>query len=239
VARRVLFIYNDPTAPEALLGAAFSDQGFDVDIFSAVPAEHVQEPARQVRFPDPLDYDVVVPLGSRFSVHDQALRDTWVGGEMAMVRDAVEAGVGVLGVCFGGQLVAQALGGTVGRSGTPEVGWYAVESSVPFLAAGPWFQWHSDRWTVPPGAVEIARNANASQAFVSGSALALQFHPELDRPLLEVWLANDADGDVPRLRLDVGELRRRTDAEQDAAVERLGSLVSGFLSHVVPGKVPR
>lgn len=238
MARRVLFIYNDPTAPEALLGAAFSDQGFDVDTFSAVPAEHVRDPAREVPFPDPLDYDVVVPLGSRFSVHDEALRDTWVGAEMAMVRRAVAAGVGVLGVCFGGQLVAQALGGSVGRSRTPELGWFTVASRVPYLAPGPWFQWHSDCWTLPPGAVEIARNANASQAFISGSALALQFHPELDRPLLEVWLGNDTDGDVPRLRVDIGELRRRTDAEQDAAVERLGSLVTGFLTQVVAGKVP-
>lgn len=237
MTRRVLFIYNDPTAPEALLGTSFADRGFDIDTFDAVPPQGVGQPAQEVRFPDPLDYDVIVPLGSRFSAYDPALLDTWVGTEMAMVRRAIDAGVGVLGVCFGGQLVAQALGGSVGRSPAPELGWYPVDSDESFLSAGPWFQWHSDRWTLPPDAIEIARNANASQAFVRGSALALQFHPELDRPLLDMWLGDDTDDDVSRLHIDADEMRTRTDAEQDAAVARLEVLVSGFLTRVAPGWV--
>lgn len=232
MARQVLFIYNDPTAPEALLGEVFSEQGFDVDTFNVVATEHLDDPVRDIRFPDLLGYDVIVPLGSRFSMRDDALRRSWAGAEMEAVRRATAAGVGVLGVCFGGQLVADALGGTVELSPAPELGWYPVHSQVPFLASGPWFQWHSDRWTVPPGAVELARNANASQAFSAGSALALQFHPELDRPLLEVWLDNDTDGDLRRLNVDVDALRARTDAERDAAVDRLRTLVAGFLEHV-------
>jgi GMP synthase-like glutamine amidotransferase len=227
-----LFISNDPIAPEALLGEAFAAQGFDVDVFKVVPDDRVEDPAVDAVFPDPEQYDVIVPLGSRWSVHDDVLRRTWVGTEMQMVRGAVEAGVGVLGVCFGGQLVAQALGGTVARSPAPELGWYEVETDVPYLPGGPWFQWHSDRWATPPGAVEIARNANAPQAFVSGSALALQFHPELDRALLECWLDNDTDHDVQRLDVDVAELRARTDAEWEAAPARLRTLVTGFLNHV-------
>lgn len=237
MARRVLFIHNDPTAPEAMLGTAFADHGFDIDTCTG-PAEG---PAEAPAYPDPLAYDVVVPLGSRFGAHDPAHR-AWVDPQMALVRRAVEAGVGVLGVCFGGQLVAQALGGTVGRSPSPELGWYTVESQVPFLSAGPWFQWHSDRWTLPAGAVEIARNDNASQAFVSGSALALQFHPELDPPLLELWLAEDSDGDAARLGVDVEALRARTGAEHDAAAARLTTLVTGFLTHLgdlAPGRVAR
>jgi len=227
-----LFIYNDPIAPEALLGEIFTAHGFDVDVFNVVPHDRVESPAFDAVFPDPEQYDVIVPLGSRWSVHDDALRRTWVGTEMQMVRDATEAGVGVLGVCFGGQLVAQALGGAVARSPAPELGWYQVQSDVPYLPDGPWFQWHSDRWTTPPGAVEIARNANASQAFVSGSALALQFHPELDPALLECWLDNDTDRDVLRMDVDVAVLRTRTDVECKAAPARLRTLVTGFLNHV-------
>ena len=192
-------------------------------------------------FPDPTRYDVVVPLGSRWSVYDDALRNTWVGAEMQMVRDATAAGVGVLGVCFGGQLVAQALGGTAARSAQPEIGWYPSKSDAAFIAEGPWFQWHSDRWTTPPGATEIARNANASQAFVAGSALALQFHPELDGPLLEQWLADDKDGEVVRLGVDADELRARTAAELQAAPDRLRTLVAGYLdllSQSIPSSCP-
>ena len=64
---------------------------------------------------------------------------------------------------------------------TPEIGWYDVDTDQPeMVPGGPWFQWHFDRWTLPPGATEIARTANSSQAFVLGRALALQFHPEID-----------------------------------------------------------
>lgn len=233
VAPKVLFIYNDPTAPEALLGDVFSDSGFDVEAVVAVSADRVADPTHDIEFPDPTGYDVIVPLGSRFSVHNDAFRGTWVDAEMQLVRDAAATGVGVLGVCFGGQLVAQALGGSVARSPAPELGWYHIDSdATDFIPSGPFFQWHSDRFTPPPGATEIARNVNASQAFVLGSALGLQFHPELDGPLLERWLAEDSSGDVSRLGVDVGELRVRTAAERDAAIGRLRILVSGFLDRV-------
>jgi GMP synthase-like glutamine amidotransferase len=233
VAPKVLFIYNDPTAPEALLGDVFTEQGFDIESVEAVAADRVDNPAVDTEFPDPTGYDVIVPLGSRWSVYDDALRRTWVGTQMQMVRDATAAGVGVLGVCFGGQLVAQALGGSVARSPAPELGWYQVESgAADFIPSGPWFEWHSDRFTPPPGATEIARTAHASQAFVLGSAMGLQFHPEVDNALLELWLAQDSGGDITRLGVDIDELRARTAAEHDAAIERLRALVAGFLDLV-------
>lgn len=238
MARKVLFIYNDPTAPEALLGDVFSEKGFDVEAFEAVPADRVDAPVYDIAYPEPTDYDVIVPLGSRFSVYDEAFqgtafRGTWVSTQMQMVRDAVDTGVGVLGVCFGGQLVAQALGGSVVRSPAPELGWYQIDSAAPeFIPSGPYFEWHSDRFTPPADATEIARTANACQAFVLGTALGLQFHPEVDTPLLEAWLANDSGGDVNRLGVDIETLRARTAAEQDAAVSRLRGLVGGFLDRV-------
>jgi GMP synthase-like glutamine amidotransferase len=233
VAPKVLFIYNDPTAPEALLGDVFGENGFDVETVVPVSADRVGDPFFDFDFPDPTGYDVIVPLGSRFSVHDERFRGTWVDTEMQMVRDAAAAGVGVLGVCFGGQLVAEALGGSVAKSPAPELGWYQIDSAATeFIPGGPWFQWHSDRFTPPADATVIASNANATQAFVLGSALGLQFHPELDGPLLELWLAADSSGDVPSLGIDVDELRGRTAAEQDAAIGRLRTLVKGFLDRV-------
>ncbi len=234
MAPKVLFIYNDPSAPEALLGDVFVEQGYDVDTFMVVPAERADDPVMEVTFPDPTGYDVVVPLGSRWSVHDAALSRTWVGTELQLVREAVAAGVGVLGVCFGGQLVAQALGGSVAPSPQPEVGWYQVDSAATdFIPSGPWFEWHFDRWTLPVGAVELARTPRASQAFSLGSALALQFHPELDGPLLELWIREDRDGQLQRLELDIDEIRAQTAAERDASVDRLRVLVAGFLDRVV------
>jgi GMP synthase-like glutamine amidotransferase len=239
VAPKVLFIYNEHLATEALLGEAFAEQGFDIDTFEVVPAERVDDPALDVTFPDPVGYDVVVPLGARWPVYDDALRHTWVGSETQLVRDAADAGVPLLGVCFGGQLLAQAFGGSVQRSTVPEIGWYDLESDQPDLVPdGPWFQWHFDRWTLPPGAKEIARTANSSQAFVLGRALALQFHPEIDRALLELWLAEDRDGEVDGAGLSHDELRDRTTELADDAATRIRGLVRGFLTHVARHPCP-
>lgn len=230
MARRVLFLYNDPTAPAALLGEAFAENGFDVDTFDVVPAGRADDPVFDVDFPDAGDYDVIAPLGARWAVYDERLASAWVADEIDLVRSALAAGAGVLGVCFGGQLLARALGGEVSRSPHPEVGWYEVHSSNPALVPhGPWFQWHFDRFSLPAGAVEVARNPGTTQAFVRGRALGLQFHPEVDQRLVEEWLAADDEDAVSELGLDADEIRARTAVEFDDAARRLRLLVRGFL----------
>lgn len=223
----MLFLRNDPTAPPALLGEVFAESGFTVDTFDVVPAERPDDPWLEVDFPDPGDYDVVVPLGARWAAYDDSV--PWLAAEMDLLRRALAAGSGVLGVCFGGQLLARALGGAVDRSPAPEIGWCEVDSSDPGLVpGGPWFQWHFDRFAVPPGAREVARNDRAVQAFVRGRALGLQFHPEVDAGLVARWIAED-DGDMTRLGVDPDLLERRTGAEVDGAVQRLRTLVDAFL----------
>ena len=105
------------------------------------------------------------------------------------------------------------------------------------VPGGPWFQWHFDRFDVPPGAVEIARNAHAAQAFVIGHCLGLQFHPELDDPLLEAWLANDGHEAV-ELGVQPDELRSATAQLQSDAARRLRTLVRAFTERVVRQPCP-
>lgn len=219
-----------------MLADAFADCGFDADTFAVVPDDRVAAPAFDVEFPDTAGYDAVVTLGARWPVYDDALVATWVGTQMRLLRDTDVAGIPVLGVCFGGQLLAQAHGGRVTRSSTPEIGWYAVDSDDPdTVPAGPWFQWHFDRWSLPPGATELARNGQSSQAFRIGRSLALQFHPELDRPLLEQWIDDDKDGaEAAEVGVRHDELRSRTDELQDDAAARLRRLVRVFVGRGQP-----
>jgi GMP synthase-like glutamine amidotransferase len=233
MAPQVLFIHNEHLATEALLGEAFTECGYDVATFTVVPAERINDPVVDVAFPDPTAYDVIVPLGARWPVYDEALRQSWVGTEMQMLRDAADAGVPTLGVCFGGQLLAQAFGGSVARSATPEIGWYDVASDDEgLIPGGKWFEWHFDTWTLPPGATEIARTTNASQAFMLGRALGLQFHPEVDHDLLDGWLADDPNGEVAGFGLSHDELLSATTVFETDAARRIRSLVRGFLSRV-------
>lgn len=239
MAPHVLFIHNEHLATEGLLGEAFTECGYDVATFQVVPAERVDDPVGDVTFPDPTRYDVIVPLGARWPVYDDALCRTWVGAEMQMLRDAADAGVPTLGVCFGGQLLAQAFGGSVARSATPEIGWYDVASDdEALIPGGHWFQWHFDAFTPPPGATEIARTANASQGFVLGRTLGLQFHPEVDLGLLEGWLADDRNCEVAGVGLTHDELRSATRALESDAARRIRGLVRGFLSRVANQPCP-
>jgi GMP synthase-like glutamine amidotransferase len=235
MTRKVLFIVNDPVANEGLLRDAFVDNGFKVETFEVVPWHRVEEPAIDVTFPGPAGYHVIVALGARWPVYDEALRRSWVGEEMRLLRRADDAGVAVLGVCFGGQLLAAAHGGSVTRSPTPELGWCTLDTDDPKLVpGGPWFQWHFDRFAPPPGAIEVSRNPEASQAFLLGRNLGLQFHPELDSELLKSWIADDRDGagDIAELGADEAELLTRTIELQDDAARRVGQLVRGFIARV-------
>jgi len=113
----------------------------------------------------------------------------WMVQEMALICEAAERGIPMLGICLGAQLISRALGGTVSPGTTMEVGWHSVER----LAASPapdWFaelparfevfQWHAHAFSLPPGAVALARGRCAEvQAFAIGNILAMQFHLEI------------------------------------------------------------
>lgn len=137
---------------------------------------------------DPRAYDVVVSLGSEFGAYDDHL--PWLAREQRLLREAVEADVPVLGVCFGGQLLARALGGEAFKASKWEIGWMNVRSEDPALIAeGPWFQWHFDSFTVPAEATCLADSPAGPQAFVFGRSLGLQFHPEVTTAIMDRWVA--------------------------------------------------
>ena len=100
----------------------------------------------------------------------------------------------VLGLCFGGQVLAHVLGGRIEAAPTPEFGWHEIETDEPdAIPAGPWLLWHYQRFTVPPGATEVARTEHATQAFRHGRHLGLQFHPESTTDIVEGWARKDAE----------------------------------------------
>ncbi len=226
-------IQHDHVSPPGPVGERLALRGYDVELLQLIDEADFANPGVHVDLPPATAYDVIVPMGAIWSAYDEELIGSWLLPELEMLREADAAGVPVLGICFGGQLLSIAHGGSVGPSPVPELGWVHVEADEPELVpAGPWFQWHGDRWVLPPGAREIARNEAASQAWVLRRNLALQFHPELTANMLEGWLANGGAAEAVAHGHGLAELRAVT-AEHDAAARRrAGDLVDAFLGRV-------
>ena len=112
----------------------------------------------------------------------------WVAEEIEWLRAADAAGLPMLGICFGAQALASALGGSVHRLPKPEIGWVTVETrDADRLPAGPWMAWHEDGFTLPPLAYELASNAFGVQSFCHCRHLAVQFHPEVTAAIVADW----------------------------------------------------
>jgi GMP synthase-like glutamine amidotransferase len=230
---RVLFVKQDHSSPDGLIGDAFAAAGCDVSEMVVVPRERFHSPDVAVTFPSASEYDAVVFFGAVWSVYDTA-KIPWVSAEIGYARSLISRGVPTMGICFGGQLLAAALGGSVERAPIPEIGWVSVASGTSELLidAGPWLAWHFDRFTVPAHVPVVARTAVANQAFVSGRTLGLQFHPEVTDSVLQAWLDSDSDAQLAELGIDPQALIEQSRTLADGAAARAHGLVRQFLFDV-------
>ena len=230
---KALFIQHDHVSPLGPVGQRFMQHGFEIETMLVVPENKYREPNVDVSFPDYNDYDVIIPLGSPWGAWDDACIGNWLLPELEWLQSAIEADVPVLGICFGGQLMARALGGSVAPGPRPELGWtYIFSDEQSLVSNGPWFQFHYDYWQVPPDAKEIARTALASQAFTYRRSLALQFHPELDVEVLEGWLIWDGNEELAEDGQDPKIVLEQTRALAEESTHRAYELVDNFLVQV-------
>jgi GMP synthase-like glutamine amidotransferase len=230
---KALFIQHDHAGHTGAVGRRFAHHGFEIDEFLIVPEAQFFDPNVSVTFPNLNDYDVIIPLGAPWGAWDDACIGNWLSDEVRVIGDAVRAGKPVLGICFGAQVIARALGGDVSPAPVSEIGWTYIRSLEPELVSnGPWFQFHFDRFTVPPGARTVAENPAAPQAFVVGKTLGVQFHPELNAETLTEWFAWGGAGKVSEAGLDPEIMLQQTRDEESAAEKRTYDLVDAFLKDV-------
>lgn len=199
-----LILQHGDWGPPALLGD-WADANGIAYVTHRVDLDH--------RLPDLDGQPFIASLGSDDSPRDTDVADVLV--EVELIARAVDRGIPVLGLCYGGQVLAHVLGGTVELAPEPELGWCSVSSQAPEeIPEGPWLQWHYDRFTLPPGAQELARSPRALQAFRHGPHVGLQFHPESTTEIVKEWARLDVD----RLR-DMGIEDGQALADADAAEE--------------------
>ena len=184
---RLLVIGHDHVAGLGHLGGALWGRGLALEQITVVPEAAAGRPDVDFRYPGLGGWDGVVTLGAPWP-RERIAR--WWPREVEFLRAALDAGLPVLGICFGGQLLAEALGGGTEPLERPRIGWSEVDGVGVGGAAygGPWFQWHGEQIVAPPGATVLATSSDGCEAFASGSALGLQFHPEMSHALLRSWL---------------------------------------------------
>lgn len=190
----------------------------------------------------PDDFDAIMVFGG--AMHpDQDAEHPWLPEETAFLREALDTGVPLLGVCLGAQLIARAAGAWIGPGEISEVGWHEVGLTRAGVADGvigaafperfTAFQWHYYTFALPDGAELLAANGAARQAYRLGDRTwAVQFHPEVTRTMLDFWFEEGA-AELPKPAADLhaetdrllGEWSRRGSALCDAFLtqaERLG-----------------
>lgn len=201
----VLAIQNDASCPPALAEEWLVEDGLEVRVVHAYAGEQVPTEV-------PEGVSALLPLGGRIGANDEDVAP-WLVQEKALLRDAHERGVPVLGLCLGGQLLAAATGGEVAVHDVVEMGVTDVARTLDGLADPvtsqarpidsdlvPAAHWHGDHVSrLPDGAVLLMTNdACPVQAFRLGeTSYGLQMHPEVDVPTFAGWVEESPEV-IPR-----------------------------------------
>ncbi len=205
--------------------------GFIAEAFEAQGAHlHVHLVPDDGPFPHLDGVDHIVVLGAANSVNDKGPASVWIAGELAWLRRADQAGVPILGICFGAQALCAAFGGQIEAMDRHEVGWRLAEVSEDSpIEPGPWLEFHGDRCLLPPQAQVLANTDLAVQAFQIGPHLGVQFHPEVDGPQLKRWLDALGSRDAEEAGVGPDQFLADTIREEPAARARAARLVATAL----------
>ncbi|MCP5153028.1 MAG: glutamine amidotransferase [Ectothiorhodospiraceae bacterium] len=190
MSRRVLAILHQAHSTAGKVGAAFAARGYTVE-------------RRCPSFGDPLPRDVsayaaIVVFGGPQSANDCHLPG--IRSELRWLEDRVlPSDRPLLGICLGAQQMARVLGARVGPhpEGLVEIGYWEIRPTAQaagFLDAPTMFyQWHSETFEIPAGAVHLAENASfAGQAFRYGArAWGIEFHPEMTLEMIDRWCTSE------------------------------------------------
>jgi GMP synthase (glutamine-hydrolysing) len=219
----VLCVRNDPDDTFGITVPLLLEQGLGVQELAAFDAD--------ARWPGLDEIAALAIFGGGMNV-DEVDHHPYLLVERQFMRQAVDSGMPVLGICLGAQMLARALDARVYRAPVRELGFRPVALTDAgradvllgaFADGARVFEWHEDTFDLPAGAVVLARGDDvAMQAFrVGGNAWGVQFHFEVDAPVVDAWLSA-AGPSVERvwkrtpedlraeLRLHLGDQQRRS-----------------------------
>ena len=186
--RPVLILQHDSTQRPGQLLDHLTQAGIDTRIVMPDHGDPVPQQAS--------DYSGIVLLGSNRSVNEPL---GWIDAELNLVRRALDADVPMLGHCFGGQMLARAMGARVGRTGFANIGWSRLQvtpAGLPLLQAQEVtaFNWHYETFQIPARARRLLYGQHClNKGFAIGPHLAFQCHFEVDEGIVRDWCSQSAD----------------------------------------------
>lgn len=191
---RVAIVENTAATNHGQVGVALHEAGARIDLY---------KPWTGQPLPESVDADALVVFGGEQSALDDHTHP-YLPKLARLMADYTATERAVLGICLGAQVLARAYRGQNLLGKTPEFGWVPVTlteegAADPVLGAlprtFPIYQWHSDTFTLPEGAVQLARSeAAAQQGFRIGRATyGTQFHFEANRAVVRDWKRSFGD----------------------------------------------
>ncbi len=184
--KKLLAIYHISCEKLGIFKSVFERAGYSIKYADASKADLSWDKVK--------NYDAFVILGGPMGVYEDK-KYPFIKIEKLLVRNITKTKKPLLGICFGSQLIASALGGRVFKGKKKEIGWYKVDFTGPRpLATGhkslSAFQWHGDTFTLPKGAKKLASSILfKNQGFLFGkNILALQFHLEVTEKMVKEWI---------------------------------------------------
>ena len=221
--------------PPGLIADVLGEQGHDLRIFRTDLGQA----------PNCIDGDcaALVVMGGPMGTYDGE-RYRWLEPELELIRGALRAGLPLMGVCLGSQLLAAAAGARVYPGQRPkEIGWDTVRLTPagagdrlcrhllepPADVEATVYQWHGDTFDLPQGAARLAGSAlYANQAFRIGQcAYGFQFHFEVSAETIAEWTALWPEA-LEAAGVDPAAMREQTDRHMEAFTRRGRALISAF-----------
>ncbi len=155
-----------------------------------------------VTLPPQDDFDWLVVMGGSMNIFDDGL--SWLNVEKRFVKETINSGKIIVGICLGAQLIAHVLGAKVYANSQKEIGWWPVSTTQEGRESGLLndfpdefitFHWHGDTFDTPEGAINLLSSAvTPNQAFLyDDRVLALQFHFETTTRSLDEITSNCRD----------------------------------------------